>query len=450
MENKALGRLDVICGLVCALVFVDMVATNASVGPSVIGWWVVCGLLVMLPNGFITAELSAAYPDQGGIYSWIARAFGSKWAARTSFIYWVNNALWVPSALIWISGCLATVFFPNLSYWGQVALCVALLWIGIGICCRNISESKWSNIFSAVAKIVVALIMLAAAIVAIINGTSAANPLGFKDILPSFAGGKALIFLPSVVYLCFGAEMVSASAGDMKNPKKDVPRSMVGVSILTVLVSAGCVWAMLYVLPVDSINLVTAPMDMVRAAFGSNLLAGIVGLLLVFCVFTQVLLYALGACITSCEAGKSGEFPALFAKESEKTGAPVGSLIIVGILATVTVVAYGFMAGSLEDLFFTIFAFTSILFFIPYIIMHAAYRKLKKKDGNTERPFKAPAGVVFSYICQMFLVCSLLLFIAVPGEPVDWSYTGPVLVGSIGCIIAGEIIINYQSRKRSK
>jgi glutamate:GABA antiporter len=40
--------------------------------------------LFLLPSSLIIAELSTAYPYQGGIYDWVHRAFGRHWAARTT------------------------------------------------------------------------------------------------------------------------------------------------------------------------------------------------------------------------------------------------------------------------------------------------------------------------------------------------------------------------------
>ncbi len=55
-------------------------------------------------DALIIAELSTAYPYQGGIYSWVHRAFGRHWAARAMYWYWVNVAMWMPSAYLLFTG----------------------------------------------------------------------------------------------------------------------------------------------------------------------------------------------------------------------------------------------------------------------------------------------------------------------------------------------------------
>lgn len=448
MEEKKMNRFDVACGFVCALLFVDLIATNASAGANIIGWWIIFAVLVMLPHSFITSELSTTYPEQGGVYAWTKRAYGPKMAARVSYIYWINNALWMPSALIWISGSLCSMFFPEMTYWNQVALCVVLIWVCIGICSLSIEESKWSSNFSAIAKIVVSLLVIVAGFVVAFRGDAAANSLTFKDMLPSFSGGEALIYVPSAIYLCFGADVLSSNVGKMKNPKKDIPKSIIWVCLGVVAVYVLSTWSLLYTIPLADINLITAPTDLINIAFGSEILSKTAGILINFALITSVILYVLGTSVSMSEAGKDGEFPKVFAIESKKTGAPTGVLILTGILASITIVIYGFMAGgSLEDLFFIIFAFTSVLYFIPFILMHSAYRKLKKLDPQIERPYTAPLGKICSVICQIALIGSMILFVVIPGEPVDWLYTGSVLGGIIITIIAGEIMLKIHAKK---
>ena len=50
-----------------------------------------------VPYAFISAELGTQYPSEGGMYTWIKKAFGKKWAGRVAWFYWVNYPLWIAS-----------------------------------------------------------------------------------------------------------------------------------------------------------------------------------------------------------------------------------------------------------------------------------------------------------------------------------------------------------------
>ena len=54
----------------------DTLAPSASIGPAVVSWYVITLVLFFIPYGLITAELGAAYPEQGGLYVWVRNAFG--------------------------------------------------------------------------------------------------------------------------------------------------------------------------------------------------------------------------------------------------------------------------------------------------------------------------------------------------------------------------------------
>ena len=86
--------------IISAILVVDQLTASASIGVSSVGWWVMTIVLFFVPSALIVAELGTTYPYQGGIYDWVTRAFGQRWAARTTYWYWVNVALWMPSVYL--------------------------------------------------------------------------------------------------------------------------------------------------------------------------------------------------------------------------------------------------------------------------------------------------------------------------------------------------------------
>ena len=67
----------------------------------------------------ITAELGTAYPDQGGIYSWVRRAYGERWASRTTYWYYVNVALWMPAVFLLFTGIFCQLFVSKWADWAE-------------------------------------------------------------------------------------------------------------------------------------------------------------------------------------------------------------------------------------------------------------------------------------------------------------------------------------------
>jgi len=112
--KRVLRRLDMTLFTVCAILVIDTLVPSAAIGPSTISWWIITLVLFFIPYGLMTAELGTTYPEQGGIYVWIKRAFGERWAARSTWLYWINVALWMPSVYVLFAGMFSQLFAPDL------------------------------------------------------------------------------------------------------------------------------------------------------------------------------------------------------------------------------------------------------------------------------------------------------------------------------------------------
>ena len=447
-KEKGLGKFDVVCGIICSILLADVIISNTMVGPSVIAWWLIIGIVFFIPNGLIIAELSGAYPDKGGIYGWVDKALGSKWAGRLSWLYWINCTLWLPSGFIWFSGALCGAFFPEMDYVTQVVISIAITWITVLIATRPMTESKWIVNAGGIAKVLIFLAVGACGVALVLRGAAPANEMTLATMAPTLDGG--LQYLPVIVYCCCGLEVLAMSAHEMKNPKKDLPMAVIGVVILTIVMNLFASWGVLTAVPLADLDLVTGIQTVCDAAFGSPVLSGIVMVLLLFGVCVQMVTWSVAGARGAAEGGQAGELPAVFGRETKRGAMPVGALVISGIVSTVVLIVYGFMAETSSDLFFTLLAFSSIIFFMPYVIMFAAYIRLKKTDTTTERPFKAPCGTALSVVGIVVLCVSMVLFVWVPGQPFDAAYSVPILVGVAVTLAVGEGMQRYLARKHSK
>lgn len=63
----------------------DTIASVATMGAAAVTWIVIVGALFFFPGSLTVAELGSAYPENGGFYAWIKRAFGNLWGARISW-----------------------------------------------------------------------------------------------------------------------------------------------------------------------------------------------------------------------------------------------------------------------------------------------------------------------------------------------------------------------------
>lgn len=449
--KKVLKGLDLTLFTVCAILVVDQLAASAAIGPQSVFWWIFTMVLFFFPYGLITAELGSAYPDQGGIYAWVRRAFGPRWGGRTAWLWWINVALWQPSVFILFAGIFAVLFMPDLTLWAQIAIAIALTWITVWINIVRLDIGKWVPNLGAIFKVA---IMLAIGIGGFVYAANhgIANELTISSMTPSW--GASLAFLPVIVYNFMGFELMSGASAEMKNPARDVPLT---IALSGILIAAFYLFAtigILIALPLDDINLVSGIIDTLRVFLGEGGTGGALvialGLMALYSFVANMVTWTMGANRSAAEAALEGNLPPMFARLHAVHKTPASAAIVTGVVTTVVIVIYGFLAADAEDLFWTLFAFSSIVFLIPYLIMFAAFLRLRSVDSATPRPYRVPGGNLgawaFATLCILFILQAIVFFIYTPGE-FDLYYAGSVIVGVLLTIAVGEGLIRWAERK---
>jgi amino acid transporter len=447
-RSKTLGKNDLVLFTVSAILLLETLAAAASIGSSVVFWWLFLGLIFFIPFALICAEMGCAYPEQGGIYAWIRDAFGGRWGARASWSYWVNTAVWVPAINILFAGIFSQLFMPDLSMGGQIALGIALSWLAVGVNIVALDVGKWVPNVGAILKVLVFVLLIIGAFVYTRNhGMS--NPLTLDTLKPDW--GKGLQYIPAIIYGMLGFELISASSEEMKDPARDVPRAVLISGLIIISLYTFATIAMLAAIPSGEIDLVEGLIDTLYRLFGDTGMGGalvtLLGLFALYTFFSNGVTWALGCNRAAAEAALEKELPHQFAIES-KRGTPVGAAVMMGLVATVVLLLYGAMAGSKEDLFWSLFAFSAVIFLLPYLGMLLAFIKTRKRDPDHVRPFKIPGGLVvaqiLAWVCFTVLSLSIVLFVYTPGEGIQW----PVLLGAIGMLALGEITIRIAERQQ--
>jgi len=453
-HEKTLGQRDIFLFCVSAVLLLDTLAAGATMGATVLFWWAFLTAIFLIPFGAISAELGVAYPEQGGIYAWVKRAYGLRWASRISWYYWANVAVWVPAIFILFAGVFAQLFFPDMSLAAQIVLGVALIWVVVLANVVTLNVGKWvPNAGATIKLLIFAVLIVGSVLYAMDNGI--ANDFTLATVLPTLEnGGFSLQYLPAVIYGMLGFELVSASSEEMKNPRRDIPRATFKSIAVVVGAYVLATTAILVAQPAGEVDVVEGLMDTLSLFFGGSTIGDAFVLLLgvgaLYTFFSNGVTWAMGANRAAAEAAIDRELPAWFGVES-KRGTPVGAAVLLGFAASILLILYGYLAGSNEDLFWALFAFSGVIFIMPYVAMCAAFVTLRDQDaargGQIERAglFRFPGSPrlvkFFAYLCAAVLSTTILLFIYTPGEGVHWE----VLWGSLAVLLLGELVIYKKS-----
>lgn len=440
--GKTLTVFDLTLFTVSAIVLLDTLAATASIGPSAVTWWLLLAVFFALPMGLITAEMGTTYPEQGGLYAWIRNAFGTKWAARAAWGYFINNALWVPSVYVMFSGFLVRLFGLDLPLSTQVGINIALLWVTVAVNCASLEFGKWVPNLGALLKMIIFLTI-------IVGGFTYAGVHGFANEFPREAmtptWSDSLKYLPAIIYGMLGFELVSASGEEIKNAERDLPASILLSGVIVIGLYTLSTAAVLAVLPAGDINLVEGLVDMLQMLFGDSM-AGkaaviVFGVAALYTFFSNGVTWSIGCNRASAAAADEGQLPRFFGWKDKRHGAPIGSAIAMGAIGTVVLILYGSAASSNEDLFWGLFAFSAVIFLAPYAALALAFFRMRLIDPKRRRPFRVPGGVVGAFLltalCVSALSGAIFLFLYVPGEGVQQM----TLIGLLVAIAVGEILI---------
>ncbi|WP_277871020.1 APC family permease [Culicoidibacter larvae] len=451
-KKKKFRLFDAVLMAVCVILVVESAAPAAAIGPSQFFWWGLLLLLFFLPYGLISAELGTTYDDEGGIYDWVKRAFGRRWGGRVAWLYWVNFPIWMASLAVLFTGVITQIFGLELSIPVVIAIQLIFIWVISAISCFPVSDSKWILNIAAIFKVFIMVSLGGLGIYFAINN-GMANDLSPQNLLPDFSI-DSLAFISVIIFNFLGFEVVTTMAGDMENPKKQIPQAIIFGGILIAFFYLLAAFGMGAAIPTSELSTSGGLIDSFIMLVGSvNPFVIAVGIMFMFTLAANLVSWALGVNYVAMYAARNNDLPKVFRIVNPKNDMPIGASILNGVVASILVIAAPFIPN--ENIFWAFFALNVVALLASYIMMFPAFLRLRKIDPDRERPFKVPGGPVvlrlITYVPMVLLIITLIFSIV----PLDFSEAElgtkiPILVGSILAIVIGEICIHFAGKDKEK
>jgi amino acid transporter len=129
---------------------------------------------------------------------------------------------------------------------------------------------------------------------------------------------------------------------------------------------------------------------------------------------------------------------------------PTGAAIASGIISTVVIIIYGFIASNAEELFWHTISFSTVVNLFSYMILFPTFIILRKKDGRIKRPYRLPGpdwvGIGAAVMAEVFVLVTALVLLLQPGD--DFLRASlPIMIGVIITVGVGEIFISRSLKK---
>jgi amino acid transporter len=397
----------------------------------------------------IAAELGSTYPEQGGLYVWIKKALGRRWAARSVWYYWISLPLWLPAIYIAIADIFGHIFFPGITLWQQIAISIVLIWIALGINLCPLNVSKWIPNIGSVAQFIIVAGMIATATMFFLKSGRMANRITFADVMPNL--NAAVVFIPMIIYNLQGCELVSSAAGEMKNPSRDIPRALISCAFLIAALYLMTTFSVWVVIPVDEINVASGVLHVFTNALDDNsakhFIVVTAGFLISGAFFAGIIAWNLGMNRSIAESANNGDMPKILGKMNRNM-APLGASVISGIISTAVILVYGFIASDAAELFWHTVSFSLIVQLFSNLMLFPSFIILRNKDRSAARPFRVPGpgwfAILLAILAGMFVLAAILILLIQPGQDF-MRVTLPIIAGVIIVVIIGEILLSRRA-----
>src|SRR5258708_3443899 len=227
--RKELTLFDLVLAQLLVVLVSDLSGTGGRAGASQVVFWM-CGILFFfLPLSAVVIHLNRFIPLEGGLYEWARIAFNDKVGFLVAWNLWLYAILYVG-----IAGFLTVSFaayaIPGAAWMATskpmlIAASCTVIATTMFIAGLGLSAGKWVSNIASIAFLVVIAMLIVSPFLNLWRGTlTEYHPLAL--VVPPPTLFSLSVFSKMTFGALTGFEYVAALAGECRDPKRDLPRSV--------------------------------------------------------------------------------------------------------------------------------------------------------------------------------------------------------------------------------
>lgn len=420
--HKSLGRRQVqmiaIGGTIGTGLFLGSAPRLGSTGPALLISYIVVGIVAFFLMRAL-GELITHRVSSGAFVSYAREFFGEKTAFVTGWIYWLHWTLTgvaEPSAV----AVYAKYWWKGMPSWLTVLIALAVILTINLLSAKAFGEFEfWASVLKVgaiVIFLVVGVVMVVGS-VEIGSGPGAhqagianlwSNPGGFWPSSGDFHWYGPILVMSGVVFAYSGIELLGVAAGEMQDPKREVPKAINSVIFRIAVFYCGSILLLVCMLPtsvygvkVNGVNV--SPFVTVFSRMGIGWAADVIQAILIVAAMSGLNsgLYTTGRVLHSL--GMSKAAPRLTTRMSP-SGVPW-----VGIAGTTVVCLLGALLnymfpGEAFELAINTASVAVVFIWGSIFAAHIRLRRLTDRGLLPVKGFRAPFAPWSSYAGLAFLV----------------------------------------------
>ncbi|WP_414828810.1 APC family permease [Alteromonas sp. H39] len=331
--------------------------------------------VVALLTSLSYAEFVSRYPDAGGSFEFVKRAFGPRFALVLSVVMFLTGVVAPAAIAISFSEYLSRLIeIPSwMSTTGIVVLMVMVNAFGM-------RQSSWFNNFATIVTIIGlgAVILFAAPSVGEANYFEPAE-LGYIGVL----SGGALIFFSYV-----GFEDLVKMAEEAKDARKNLPKALIISGIIVLILYLLIAICAVSVMSAEELAKADGPLAAVMRETGGETWATILIGVALFATSKTILSNTISTSRLMFDVARDNDIPYInhFEKVDKSSGTPRSAIFLVGIVVIIFA-----LIGDLK----IVASLSNIFVFTLFIIVNIAlirYR-LKYAEESAKPAFQVPINI---------------------------------------------------------
>jgi basic amino acid/polyamine antiporter, APA family len=384
---KNLSFTDVFCiatgAMISSGIFLLPGIAFAKIGPAVFIAYFLAGMFALL-GSLSMVELTTAMPKAGGSYFFVERSMGPFIGSITGFLSWFSIILKTAFAIFGLSVLINQ--FSGLPMFPVGAICTVIFIILNIIGIKDAAKLQNAMVFFML------ILMIAFAIL----GYFQMNTAAFKPFIKGSSGFNAIFATAAFVFVSFGGLLdVTSVAEEVKNPKRNIPASLISSILVVSFVYALVLIAVVGILPANEFSKSLTPL-----ADAAKRIIGMPGFIAITVAAALAFLTTGNAGIMSASRyplalSRDEHIPQVMSKVNKRFNTPIISIVITGILIILSLML------NLE----TLVEVASTVILTKYILVNFAVLIFRSSKVQNYKPsFKAP-------LYPLTQIVSIILFI---------------------------------------
>jgi glutamate:GABA antiporter len=450
---RVLTLRDLVLFNIVAILSLRWTATAAAAGPSSLTLWVLAGLFFFIPQGLAVSDLSARYPQEGGIYFWTKRTFGEGHAFLCGWCYWVNNILYYPNLLM-STAVIGTYAIGRggsgmMDDWTYIlAATLTALWLAVLLNVVGLKTGRWLQNLGALGTYIPGAVLVGFGIHAMLT-RPAATPITLNSITPNLGNMSQLNLWASIAFAYAGVELCAVMGGEIKDPRRTLPRSIyISAPFIAFLYIAGTA-SLLWLVPSSEVHVVSGFFQAMAA--GARDFGGLAWLIpAAAALYVLGNIGGIGAWLTgparvAFVIGLDRYFPPAFGRVHPRWKTPYVAILTQAVLATVFMLLSILGRGTTVERAYLVLLDTMLLiYFIPYIYLFLSFVIVRFREplpgSGSWRRGKATALAVGASGLLLTILAMIVASIPPSDTAQPWLFRLKVIGGAALFVLLGGVV----------